>query len=142
MSLIRDLNKMSQVIDFTGLSNGVIHPTDIDVVLEFDDEFLILMELKTKGSRIPTGQRLVLERMVDSWNNPCGKKAIALYVTHNFKNPSNPILLESCSVDGYYKGGGVWVKSKEKKIITVKEFLSYLSKHWKVDKLKDMAIKI
>ncbi len=35
MSLIRNVKKMSQVIDFTGLSKGSIHPTDIDLSTNF-----------------------------------------------------------------------------------------------------------
>mgnify|MGYP003626392996 CR=1 FL=1 len=36
-SLIRNSNQTKQGIDFTGIENGKIHPTDIDVVLEFDN---------------------------------------------------------------------------------------------------------
>ena len=59
-SLIRSRNKVKQVIDFTGVQNGKLHPSDIDAVLEFDNEVLILMEVKYKFNKIPTGQRLFL----------------------------------------------------------------------------------
>ena len=48
MSLIRNSNKTKQGLDFTGVQNGKIHPSDIDAVLEFDNEVLILIESKYK----------------------------------------------------------------------------------------------
>ena len=56
-SLIRNRNKVKQVIDFTGVQNGNMHPSDIDAVLEFDNEILILIEVKYKFKTIPTGQK-------------------------------------------------------------------------------------
>ena len=82
MSLIRNSNQTKQGLDFTGVENGKIHPTDIDAVLEFDNQALILMEVKRIHNEIPTGQRLVLERICDSWHTD---KSVVLFVTHNFK---------------------------------------------------------
>ena len=42
-SLIRNSNRVKQAIDFTGVQNGKIHPSDVDAVFEFDNKFLILM---------------------------------------------------------------------------------------------------
>ena len=77
-SLIRNSNQVKQGLDFTGVENGKIHPSDIDAVLEFDNEALILMEVKREGSKLPTGQRLLLERVADSWHT---KKSIVLFKT-------------------------------------------------------------
>ena len=46
--LIRNRKRVKQVIDFTGVQNGKLHPSDIDAVLEFDNEVLILIEVKYK----------------------------------------------------------------------------------------------
>ena len=43
MSLIRNANQVKQAIDFTGIQNGKIHPSDIDAAFEFDNEALILI---------------------------------------------------------------------------------------------------
>ncbi len=59
MTLINSYKQIKQVVDFTGIQNGLIHPTDIDAVLEFDNDVLIIIELKYKNAEIPTGQRLV-----------------------------------------------------------------------------------
>ena len=90
-SLIRNRNLVKQVLDFTGLQNGKMHPSDIDAVLEYDNDALILMEVKRKGRKIPTGQRLLLERLNDSWHNQ--DKAIVLKVVHQFddENMNIPI---------------------------------------------------
>jgi hypothetical protein len=102
MTLIRNSNQTKQGLDFTGVENGKIHPTDIDAVLEFDNEALILIEVKRINNYIPTGQRLVLERICDSWHTD---KCVVLYVTHNFKNDKIDIPLSECKVEKfYYKG--------------------------------------
>ena len=81
MSLIRNSNQVKQAIDFTGIKNGKIHPSDIDAAFEFDNEALILIEVKRIGNDIPTGQRLLLERICDSWHTD---KSIVLKVTHSY----------------------------------------------------------
>jgi len=68
MTLIRNSNQVKQTIDFSGIQNGKIHPSDIDAVLEFNNEALILMEVKREGNDMPIGQRLLLERICDSWH--------------------------------------------------------------------------
>jgi hypothetical protein len=98
VSLIRNRDQVKQVIDFTGVQNGNVHPSDIDFVLEFDNRVLILGEVKKQFNRIPTGQKLILERIVDSWDG----HAIAIKVEHNFKDDSVNIPLELCVVSAWY----------------------------------------
>ena len=128
MTLIRNVDHIKQPIDFTGLQNGKLHPTDIDAVLEFNNEAIIFMELKdVKSSGIPVGQRLLLERLVDSWHTP---KSIAMKVIHN-QLGSEPIQLHLCSVTAYYMNGN-WHESK----INVKDSLNKLGQYWDIKKLK------
>lgn len=129
-SLIRNSNQTKQGIDFTGIEYGKIHPTDIDAVLEFDNEALILMEVKKKGNKIPTGQRLVLERIANSWHT---NKSIVLYVTHSFENDNKDIPLSLCNVDSVYINKE-W--RNVKKIISLSDTLSILGKKWNINKLK------
>ena len=81
-SLIKNRNRIKQVLDFTGVQNKKMHPSDIDAVLEFNDEALILMEVKYKYNKIPIGQKLLLQRIADRW----GEKAIVLKIEHTFNN--------------------------------------------------------
>lgn len=48
MGLIKYPKRAKQIIDFEGIENGKIHPSDIDAVLEFDSKYLLLFELKKK----------------------------------------------------------------------------------------------
>ena len=129
-SLIRNSNQTKQGLDFTGVENGKIHPTDIDAVLEFDNEALVLIEVKRINNNIPIGQRLVLERICDSWHTD---KSIVLFVTHNFKNDLVDIPLVECVVKKYYINGN-W-----NELITdnsLKSVLNRLGLKWNVKKLK------
>ena len=130
MSLIRNSKQVKQTIDFTGVKSGKIHPTDIDVVLEFDNEVLILMEVKRKGNKIPTGQRLVLERIADSWQT---NKVVVLYVTHSFDNDNKDIPLDKCNVESVYLNKE-WKQGKRE--ITLIDTLKGFSKLWNIKKFK------
>ena len=130
MTLIRNSKQVRQTIDFTGIESGKIHPTDIDVVLEFNNEVLILMEVKRKGNLIPTGQRLVLERIANSWHN---NKSVVLYVTHNFKNDTADIPLKDCYVDSIYLNKE-WKNAKTK--ISLIDTLKGFSQKWNIKKFK------
>ena len=129
MTLIRNSKQVRQTIDFTGIKDGKIHPTDIDVVLEFNNKALILMEVKRINNKIPIGQRLVLERICNNWRT---SKSIALYVTHNFKQDELDIPLQKCFVSGYYYNKK-WYDVKEEPL---KLFLSKVSKKWNINKFK------
>ena len=130
MSLIRNSKQVKQSIDFTGIQSGKIHPTDIDVVLEFDNEVLILMEVKRTGNEIPLGQKLVLQRIANSWHT---EKVVVLYVTHNFKNDDKDIPLKDCNVESIYIKSE-WRKAKQK--ITLEDTLRGFSKKWNIKKFK------
>jgi hypothetical protein len=130
MSLIRNSKQVKQSIDFTGIQSGNIHPTDIDVVLEFNNEVLILMEVKRTGNEIPLGQKLVLQRIANSWHT---EKVVVLYVTHNFKNDDKDIPLKDCNVESIYIKSE-WKNAKQK--ITLEDTLRGFSKKWNIKKFK------
>lgn len=121
MSLINDRDKVKQVIDFTGVQNGAMHPSDIDAVLEFDGQILILIEVKYQGSPIPTGQKLLLERICDSWHDAV-KRSIVLKVEHKFRDSKKNIPLNECFVtEFYYNKQWKTLKRKQK-------FVAYINK--------------
>jgi hypothetical protein len=130
MSLIRNSNQVKQAIDFSGVENGKIHPSDIDAVLEFDNEALILIEVKRLNNKIPTGQRLLLERISDSWRTD---KSIVLFVTHDFKDDTRDIPLSDCSLNSYYYNGS-WQPAK--KVTSLKTALNELGDLWDINKLR------
>lgn len=126
--MIRNSNQVKQAIDFAGIGNDKIHPTDIDAVLEFDNEVLILFEVKKINNNLPIGQKLLLERLVDSWHT---KKSVALIVKHNFKNDTKDIPLISCWVRKYYYDGK-WYSCNE----PLKKQLNKILKKWNISKMQ------
>ena len=74
-SKILNPKRMKQLIDFKGLEldNG-IYPTDIDGLIEYHDSEYIILEVKHNKAKVPWGQRLALQRMVDDFTK-AGKKA-------------------------------------------------------------------
>jgi hypothetical protein len=126
MSLIHNTNKVKQSIDFTNIEWGNIHPSDIDAVLEFNNEVLILIEVKQKGKEIPTGQKLMLERISDSWHT---KKSIVLLVWHDFNNENMDIPLNKCIIEKVYFESK-WTSKKEK----LKPYLDKIKKYYKIEK--------
>lgn len=130
-SLIKNRNRVKQVIDFTGVQNGAMHPSDIDAVLEFDNKVLILMEIKYKSKPIPTGQRLMLERICDSWHNE--GRSIVLRVEHQHQDENTNIPLDDCTVSSYYHRNK-WVVL-EKKVPFI-EYLNAIGNKWECKKCK------
>tara|TARA_Y100000813_G_C24089490_1_gene317509 strand:- start:418 stop:813 length:396 start_codon:yes stop_codon:yes gene_type:complete len=127
-SLIRNSNQTKQGIDFTGVENGKIHPTDIDAVLEFDNEALILIEVKRKGSKLPLGQRLLLERLCDSWHT---EKSIVLYATFSDAPETEDIPLNNCVIAGCYYNKK-WIRVSDKPL---KKALNKIGDTWNINKL-------
>lgn len=130
MGLIRSSKQVKQAIDFSGVQNGVIHPSDVDAVLEFGNKALVLMEVKRRGNRIPTGQRLMLERIVDRWD-----MGIVLKVEHTYYNVDKDIPLSECFVTAFYTSKE-WSSCEN---IPVVSFLNSLGKKWDIKKLKDIS---
>ena len=95
--LVRNEDMVTQAIDFAGIENNKIHPSDIDGVLEFNNELLIIIETKRRGNSIPTGQRLLLERLCDSWHTG---KSVVLQVEHS--QDKGKIPLHKCKVTAVY----------------------------------------
>ena len=130
MSLIRNKKQIKQGIDFSGVKNGNIHPTDIDAVLEFNNEALILIEVKRKGNTLSTGQRLVLERISNSWHT---KKVVSLFLTHENYDSDELIELHKCELNKYY-WNGKWLMPQTQK--DFKTILNELGVKWNIKKLK------
>ena len=96
---------MKQLIDFKGLEldNG-IYPTDIDGLIEYHDSEYILLEVKHKDARVPYGQRLAIQRMVDDFTK-AGKKAVAIVCEHKVDDTDKPVVAAFCKVRELYYGG-------------------------------------
>ena len=131
--LIKHRKRFNQPIVFNKLQDGVISPTDIDFCFEVDNRFLLIGECKVEGNPLTVGQRLVMERIVDSWKNSGnGKLSIAYFVTHNF-DTSEDIILADTNVDSVYYNGE-WIS----KNIRLKDSIHILAEKWDIEKLKNL----
>ena len=127
--LIRNVNQVTQALDFKNVEFGKIHPSDIDSVIEIDNKYLILIEVKKQGNEIPIGQRLLLERLADRW----GKYSIVLKLDHNTNE--NPIPLESCILKKYYLDKE-WKLPKHE--LNALETIKTISNKWNINKLNNI----
>lgn len=78
--------------------------TDIDGLIEYHDSEYILLEVKHKDARVPYGQRLAIQRMVDDFTK-AGKKAVAIVCEHKVDDTDKPVVAAFCKVRELYYGG-------------------------------------
>ena len=139
-SIINNIKHMKQVPDFTGCQNGNMHPTDVDALLEFDNKYLILFEAKharnTRG--LPEGQRLVLERIIDAWQE-CRKDAIAYLIEHSSNDDDDTYEFLDTIVTHYYQNKK-WGCPDVTQRITLRDELKRLSLIWDTPKLRGLTI--
>lgn len=58
---------LKQVITFNELENGLCSFSDIDAITEYNNQYMIAVEVKKIGNNIPIGQNILLERTIDAW---------------------------------------------------------------------------
>lgn len=68
-----------QRITFDDIGEGKKTPTDIDLVLDFRGELIIVVEAKYKGTDITTGQRILLETLHRGYTKGLLLPAIAIH---------------------------------------------------------------
>ncbi len=88
--------RINQSVNFTGFKFGKVYPSDIDAVIEIDNEFLFLFEVKTGDIQPSAGQKYMLENIYKNWIEK-GKIAYLIYCSHNTK-PNEEIFLKDCIV--------------------------------------------
>jgi hypothetical protein len=102
---------MGQLIDFKGLAlDGGIYPTDIDALIEYHDQLYIILEVKHHLAKVPYGQRLALQRMVDDFTK-AGKEAVVIVCEHKVDDPGISVDAARCMVrELYYGEEKIWRK--------------------------------
>lgn len=151
-SLIRDTKATTQGIDFGGLVNGAASPTDIDAVLEYDDEILIIVEIKRKGNELSVGQGLVGTRITDAWvragySRPRfprqvakPKKALFIFASHAIYDTNRNVMAAECKIERVYtpskERDGDWTDGSDIPEKTLKDLLNRVGRNWECNKLK------
>jgi hypothetical protein len=106
-----------QIIDFSGLRYGNITPTDVDGCIEYQNKCILFLEYKYDDAKMPRGQELAFERIVDDIQNG-GKECALMVCSHNVQNCEKDIDAATAKVVRLYWHGR-WYDYQEKK--TVKE---------------------
>lgn len=128
--MIKYEKRIKQILDFRGIGNSKIHPSDIDAVLEFDNKYLIIFEVKYKGVSVPFGQELLFQRIVDCWQKTNGD-AFLVYCQHETETDEIVNMENTTVIETYYKG------KKFKRNENIKDYLVKLADNYGIKKLKN-----
>lgn len=135
-SKIKNPARMKQLIDFKGLGlDGGIYPTDIDGLIEYHDKEYILIEVKHGDAKVPVGQRVAMQRMVDDFTK-VGKRAVAIVCEHHIDNVDKPVVAAYCRVREFYYGGEQKWRPPDKRM-TVQEMVNSFVKFSKSKEAKN-----
>lgn len=107
--------RATQVRDFSGLRYGAITPTDIDALIDFGGKAYVLIEVKHAGTKLPYGQRLAIERVVDCL--ALNSLSLALIAEHDI-GPDEDIDVGACVVVEY-RARGLWLQPRS--VLSVRE---------------------
>ena len=127
--IINHPERAKQLISFEGMERrrGII-PTDIDGFIDYSGKVFVYMEAKLVGADVPDGQRLALERAVQSHDQVKGKegerghKACAILFRHN-TNPEEDIIVKDQYVEKCYFKYNNTYKWRNYEKYTVLQFL-------------------
>jgi len=93
--------RKKQLIDFSGVKYGKITPTDIDGFFEMNDNIFIFLEYKYGNTKMPYGQKLAYERLVNALSET-DRKAIVVVCKHNVEDTNEDINGANAVVEEYY----------------------------------------
>ena len=105
-NLIRNVDQIKQVLDFSGLQlGGGRYPMDIDGFLDWQGRQFIFIEVKYGDTALPRGQELAYERLCDTC--VAGHvNSVVLVAQHHSEDLSQPIDCAELQVTKVrYQGG-------------------------------------
>ena len=135
IGLIRKPHLVAQPVDYYGVTNGKMYPSDNDSVIEFDGKDILYLEYKQKGipfNQIKTGQKRLLEAQVNNWCYKPGNHGMALIVYHEAKEYDDRIWAEDSFVGAAYTVSRKWTEFEP---IPLKKFLNRVGVIWNQPKL-------
>lgn len=98
---IQNRERARQIIDFSGLRYNNITPTDLDGFFEKGNKVFVFYEYKLNGAKMPHGQKLALERVVDGLAK-AGKIAVLFLCRHNEYDPLSDVKAVNAVVEAIY----------------------------------------
>lgn len=127
-TLIQHDKRFRQRVDFSGLRIGSSYPTDIDAIYDCGGKGFIIAEIKTGDAPVPTGQKILLEHMIDRLSVTA--PSIALIARHQ-DSTDNDIDAGAAIVTDYYFGNR-WYTCRRTLAEMHKRFLvKYVPSEWK-----------
>ena len=121
--------RFKQSIIFDGLQDGLVSPTDIDFCFEVGNKFLLIGDCKKDDAPFPTGQRLVIERIVDNWR-ATNKVSLGVIATHSTSAEQSIMLANTVVTKVYYNGE--WKKT----FMVFDELVKRTAERFDIEKLK------
>lgn len=104
---LRNPSFATQPVDFSAMRekrSGAIYGSDIDFVFEFSRKVFVFGELKYQNAKLPTGQRLALEHLVDALDKPeIGQHAAAIVLSHDTEYPNAIDLGKTTVTKAYFR---------------------------------------
>ena len=104
MFTIKNKARLLQPVDFEGLRSGVMLASDIDAVMEYGDRLFIFVELKRPGTGMPTGQRIMYERMSRAISESPKREAYTILAENNEDDTEKAVDLAHCNVTAFFDG--------------------------------------
>lgn len=97
----RSVPRARQLVRFDGFQYGNITPTDIDGLIDFRGSVWVLFEVKSAGKDVPRGQRLALERLIETFRR-AGQHGIAMIAEQSERDCDKDVYARSCRVREIY----------------------------------------
>lgn len=122
---IRNEQYAGIINNFSGLQrHRKITPTDIDGIIDYNGNALIILEGKFKGTEMPHGQKFALQHLCDAIKAG-GRYVICLVFTHTC-TPGEQVQVSECVVTKVYYNGN-WTSPKEAQ--TVIQFIERIENY-------------
>ena len=133
--VIQDQEQFHRRILFDQIRFGKCMPTDIDAAMEFGNKVLILYEVKYGSAKVPYGQSLILQRLVDAWNG----EAVLFICRHHMGGNEDVHLKDTLVTEIYYKGKYHKEKVVKNALDRTREFLDYCERNGTILQYESMA---
>lgn len=125
LGVIRNKERMRQLISFRNLKFGDCAPTDVDMLMDCKGMAWVIGDLKYRGAACETGQRLCLERFVEN-STAYGKPAYAIIADHYVDDPNEDVDAADAIVREIKCGYERWKAPARQ--ITVREAIELIEK--------------
>lgn len=116
---------MRQLIDYSGINDGGMYPSDIDGCIEYHGRAYIFFEYKYQDSPIPGGQKLMYQRLADDLTT-AGKLACVMLCSHDVRDEKKDIDGAGAFVSAVYFRGKWHAVRRYTVAAWVKKFLAWV----------------